>query len=119
MKKSKRRAMIGGGAYKKGQRLHLKTTPSGDVVFPGIVTSPKELAEQYQIMLTLKAETQKQLRLAQQITRRLEKRDHLLQLAEQVDASVRSLEDTIGRLHGVLRLLAAFAATTPPFPEHD
>jgi hypothetical protein len=104
-----------GGAFKKGQAkfsVHPRG-PQTDTVYPGTVFSQQELAEQYQIMLALKVEAQKQLRLAQQTARRLEKRENLLKLAEQVDGAAGTLEDAVGRLQRTLHILVDFAQKPP------
>jgi hypothetical protein len=108
------RMVTGGGAYKKGSTFKVNpVSPQTDTVYPGTVLSQQELAEQYQIMLSLRSEAQKQLRLAQQIARKLEKRENLLQLAGQVDTAVNKLEDAVGTLHRILHILVDFAHKPP------
>ena len=116
--KRKRLPIVSGAAYKKGARFKVRTMPTGDVVFPGTVASVEELHKYHQVLLEIKADLKQQLLTAQRTTRRLEKRENLLVLAGQVDTAVDRLEDAVGKLHRLLRLLAAFVETpsTPDLP---
>ena len=105
------RGVTGGGAYKKGATFKVHTRkPHTDTVYPGDIRNVPEFKQQYQIMLGLKVEAQKQLRASQAIARKLEKRENLLLLAQSVDKAVSTLEDAVGTLHRMLHLLGEFAS---------
>lgn len=110
-RKARRRPLVTGGSYKKGARLRIK--PHGpSTVSPGVVTSPHELAEQYRIMQALKVETAKQLRVAQALVRKWERRDTLLTLARSIDEAVVALETSLGALQSMVAKFAIFSANS-------
>lgn len=106
-----RGGVTGGGAYKKGERFKILPVRT-DQVSLGIVGTTQDLAAQYQLMLALKTAAAKQLRQAQQTAQKLEKREHLLEVVNQVDVAVERLEKSLGALQDLAARFVIFAVNS-------
>lgn len=99
-------------AYRKGQSLKIRTTEDGHVPLPGVVTTPTEVHQQYQLLLGVQQEARRLLREAQAMNRKWEKREHLLVLVTSLDEVITKLETSLGRLSEMAARFAVFGANS-------